>query len=130
MNKCKALQTTEKFCGWKELDTADDIEKLMNISLDFHDGYIEDIEQDGNTLYVKFECWSCRIVIKFVDPIEFNPGEGISWDNNCILEAKMCLDGDCIKWFVNDFCFVECENQECYFTSKRAQYKVELRNSF
>lgn len=129
LNKCKALQTTETFDGWKKLNTANDIEKLMNISLAFHDGYIEDIEQDGNNLYVTFVCWSCRITIQFVDLIDFNPGKGISWNNNCILEAKMGLEENSIKWFVYGFCFVECDDQDCYFTSKHAQYKVELCNS-
>lgn len=130
LNKCKDLQTTETFSGWKEINSDDDIEKLMNISVYFHDGYIENVEQDGNVLYVNFKCWSCRIIIKFVDIIESNSGEGVSWDNNCIVEAKMYYVDDYIKWVVDGFCFAECDNQECYFTSKRAQYKIELCNSF
>ena len=130
LNKCKDLQTTETFSGWNEINSDDDIKKLMNISVYFHDGYIENVEQDGNVLYVSFKCWSCRIIIKFVDIIEFNSGEGVSWDNNCIMEAKMYYIGNYIKWVVDYSCFAECDNQECYFTSKRAQYKIELCNSF
>lgn len=130
LDKCKALQTTETFSGWNKLDTADDIEKLMNISLGFHDGYIKNIEREGNDICVKFVCWSCIIIVKFIDLIEFNCGEGITWGNNCIISAKMCFDGGKIRWFVDGFCFEECDNQRCYFVSENAQYKVELCNSF
>ncbi|MCM1043679.1 MAG: hypothetical protein NC350_05725 [Corallococcus sp.] len=130
LGKCKSLQTTETFKGWNELETDGDIEHLMNISLNFHDGYIENIERADNDIYVKFNCWSCSITIKFINLKEFNKGEVISWESNCILETKMYFDGANIRWFVSDFNIEEYDNHACYFVAERAEYKVELRNSF
>lgn len=130
LNKCKALQTTETFDGWKEINGDSDIDSLMNISSGFHDGYIENVKQVDNVLYVSLKCWSCRIIIQFIDIIEFNAGEGVSWSNNCIIEAKMCFESNYIKWFVDSFCFAESDNQECFFISKSAEYRIELCNTF
>ncbi len=130
LNKCKSLQTTDTFDGWNKIDTDEDINKLMNISLDFHDGFINNIEHSENDVYVSFKCWSCLITVKFINVIECDAGKEISWDNNCILEAAMCFENENIKWCVKNFCFEEYENQACYFIAKGAQYKIELDNTF
>ncbi len=130
LNKCKTLQTTKTFSDWNKLDTDIDIERLMNLSLDFHDAYIHGLEYKSKDVYVKFICWSCCITIKFVNIIKINEGKGISWGNNCIMKALMRFENGNIKWFVDSFCFRECDNQECYFIAESAEYKIELTDSF
>lgn len=126
----KSLQTTETFDGWITIDTAEDIKKLMNISLSFHDGYINKVEYRANDVYVTFKCWSCLITVKFINVIESDTGKEISWGNNCIFEAIMFFENENIEWHVESFCFEEYENQNCYFIAKGVQYKIELVNSF
>ncbi len=128
--KCKDLQTTDTFDGWNKIDTDEDIKKLMHLSLDFHDGFINNIEHSKNDVYVTYKCWSCIITVKFINVIECDTGKEISWVNNCIIEAVMSFENGNIKWQVKSFCFEEYKNQVCYFIAKGAQYKIELDNSF
>lgn len=127
--KSKALQTTETFDGWIEIYTDEDIKKLMNLSLSFHDGYINKVEYSANDVCVTFKCWSCLITVKFIDVIESDTGKEDSWENNCIFEATMFFKNENIEWHVDSFCFEEYD-QACYFIAKGVHYKIELENTF
>lgn len=128
LNKCKALQTTETFSGWNTLETEDDIRKLMNICLDFHDGYIESIEVDGNDTYVKFKCWSIHVTIKFTNLLESEICEETPWEYTSIADAIMRFDECNIEWYVDGFncCAGDDPDPQCYFIAERAQYKIEF----
>ena len=126
LNKCKALQTTETFTDWNNLNTESDIRTLMNLAYNFHDSALESVINDGIDTYVKFYCCDSYITIKFTNVLSSNKGDGISWVNNSILEAIMHFENGNIKWFVDSFAFEEYENQECYFIAEKAQYKINI----
>ena len=126
LKQCKALQTTDSFSDWRTLNTQDDIEILMNLAADFHDSTLESVKNDGADTYVKFFCWGSWVTIKFTNLLASNQGDGVSWGNNCILEAGMRFENGNIKWFVDSFAFTEAENQECYFIAEKAQYKINF----
>ena len=100
LNKCKALQTTETFIDWNNLNTESDIKTLMNLSYLFHDSILERITNDGFDTYVKFYCYNSYITIKFTNMISSNSADNLTWGSNCILEAAMRLENGNIKWFV------------------------------
>ena len=123
LDKCMELQTDKTFTGWNKIETDKDIEMLMNISLNFHDGVIDSIEVHGNDTYVKFNCWSCTVTLKFSNTIE----NGISENrgNNYILEADMQFEDGKINWCADSICFDEKDEQDCYFIAESAQFKIE-----
>lgn len=126
LEKCKSLQTLETFEDRIDLDGDSAIEKLMSLTFDFHDAVIKSVEHDGDIVRVVFRCWSCRVIIEFIDIVDCDEGSDISWGSNCIFNAAMCFDGGNIKWFVDGFCYNEYENQACFFVAKKARYKIDL----
>lgn len=84
---------------WFEIQTREDAESLINVSLGFHDATLLRAEQGESDLEILFDTsWGCYITLQFLDILEADIIDKVGM----VLDSEMELEADGIRWTVTD----------------------------
>ena len=127
LDKCKKYIT--KYDGeYIDIKNKNDIENLMCVSGDFHDGYIKEINRNNEgELVVLFDgLWGCNIEMIFSKDVEYNNGrsieEGDVWWFSCAMIFK-----DNKIYFADDECYTaedDIKNYSTWFIAEKVKYRI------
>ena len=125
--KCIEMDSAYKFESIRTINTADDIRDLKWVSGGFHDAFIAEKKECGNSLYLLFDgTWGCKIEVWFEgdisydtssrDPEKFDPywfGSTVKIDNGFIY----LIDDEDVS--INDI-----NSSYCWFKARTMKYRV------
>lgn len=127
LSKCIAMDAMQTYPEVVEVITEADIENLCYVSGWFHDAYIKECVQDGDTLYVLFDgVWGCKIELWFDGDvgycIESRYPEYIEpiWYDSTILKA----DGYFYLVDEGDMKVEDITDEYCWFRGRHLKYHV------
>lgn len=128
LEKCKNYIT--KYEGdYIEIKNENDIENLMCVSGNFHDGYIKEIRNNPNgELVVLFDAlWGCKIELVFSSDVIYHCGRSIEngddvywYGSSIIFDKGLLLFVDKDKYEVGQLLYED----NIWFKSKDIKYKI------
>lgn len=85
---------------WFEIETEDDINSLMGVSMDFHDSFLMRLDNGGNDICIQFDTtWGCIITVKFLGV----HASGMIDRIGIIYDSVITKTADGFLWKVTDF---------------------------
>lgn len=126
LQQCIDSDKAYPYTEWVTIKTQQDIENLLCVSGDFHDGFIEKIKQQEDKLYVLFQgLWGCSIELWFYGNVAYHLGakanENVSpyWSTAALLQENNAF------YLVDEWKSVaELTEDDCYIKGSVLKYHV------
>lgn len=125
--KCIELDGAYHFESIRTVNTANDIRDLEWVSGGFHDAFIADIKDDGNSLYILFDgTWGCKIEVWFEGEVSYDassrdPKKGDPyWMGSTVMIDSgfvYLIDGE-------DVSISDIHSDFCWFRGKTMKYRA------
>ena len=126
LQQCIDADKAYSYSEWVTVTTQQDIENLLRVSGDFHDGYIEKIEQLEDKLYVCFQgLWGCSIELWFYGNVAYQLGVKANEEFSPYWStAALFQENDAFYLIDDGKSIAELTDDDCYLKGTSLKYHV------
>lgn len=127
LEKCKEVQSACKIREWNLLKSQRSLDKLLGVSISFHDSFVEKLEKKGDKAFLTLNTtWGYRVNLILEGEVELNVELNYGRKGE-IFHANMFIEDDKIYW-VNGWIKSKAEflPTEKYFCAKKMKWSIEV----
>ncbi len=134
IQRCKEMQSKIKDCEWHSIKSTKDIEDLDTVAINFHDGFVTNMDEKDGTTVIDFSVWDCHIILELSGDVETNLHVSCEDESqeeyvvDLVMDSHMFFENGYIHWVdvyeINNAKEIYNSKMNHYFRAKNVKWKV------